>query len=106
MSNKNLFFVRLSLKVIKNMFCDRLRDIRKRRGMTQEEMAKALNITSVGYGNYERGRNEPDIETLKKLSSILNVSIDELLENDRGWTTKLCAEEIIRLAREIIRGDD
>lgn len=85
------------------MFCEKLREIRKKRGMTQEEMAKALNVSAVGYGNYERGRNEPDIATLKKMSAVLNVSIDELLENNRGWTSRLCAEEIIRLAKEIIR---
>lgn len=88
------------------VFANKLRKVRRSRGLTQTQMAKMLNISATGYGDYERGRTEPDIETLKKLSSILNVSIDELLENDRGWTTKLCAEEIIRLAREIIREDD
>lgn len=86
------------------MFCEKLRELRKEKEMTQEEMAKALNVSTAGYGNYERGRTEPDIATLKRISAILNVSLDELLENDRGWTPRLYAEEIIRLAREIIQG--
>lgn len=85
------------------MFCEKLREVRKRRGLTQEEIAKKLHMSSVGYGSYERGQREPGIETLKKLSIILNISIDELVENNRERTNEDCANEIIRLVKELSR---
>lgn len=62
------------------MFAEILRETRKIRGLTQIQMAKMLNISATGYGDYERGRTEPDLNTLRMISSVLQVSIDYLLE--------------------------
>lgn len=61
------------------MFCDNLRNIRKENNLTQKEIAQKLNVVESCYANWEQGRTEPNIETLRKLSKILNVSIDELI---------------------------
>ena len=62
------------------MFSNRLREVRKSRGLTQTQMSKMLNISATAYGDYERGRTEPDLNTLRMISNVLQVSIDYLLE--------------------------
>ncbi|MGM0967184.1 MAG: helix-turn-helix domain-containing protein [Bacillota bacterium] len=59
-------------------FGDRLRMARLKKQYTQSDIANFLDITSQGYGKYEIGKSEPDIATLIKLSSLLDVSIDYL----------------------------
>lgn len=56
-----------------------LRDLRKSQGYTQETLAKKLGVSAGAVGLYEQGRREPDNETLKRLSTIFDVSIDYLL---------------------------
>lgn len=60
-------------------FAQALKNLRKRKYLTQGEVAKQLNITSSAYSNYEQGTRVPDILTLKKLSIIFGVSLDVLL---------------------------
>ncbi|GGH86904.1 transcriptional regulator with XRE-family HTH domain [Pullulanibacillus pueri] len=71
------------------VFQERLRLLRENAGLNQEEIAKLLNITTSAYGYYERGRNEPSLETLKQMASIFKVSADYLLGtiNDYHHTT-------------------
>lgn len=57
----------------------RLKKLREEAGLTQEEVAKNLNITASGYGYYEQGRRDPDTDTLRKLAEFYNVSVDYLL---------------------------
>ncbi|WP_025027763.1 helix-turn-helix domain-containing protein [Caldalkalibacillus mannanilyticus] len=53
---------------------ERLRQLRKSNHLTQKEIATFLGISESAYGYYEQGRNEPSIETLKKLADKYNVS--------------------------------
>lgn len=62
----------------------RLKELRERKKLTQEEVAKANNIIQASYSNYEREKTEPDIDILIKLADFYNVSIDYLLENETG----------------------
>lgn len=55
-----------------------LREYRKNRGKTQEEMAKLLNISQQAYANYETGKREPDIKTLIQLADYYQISLDIL----------------------------
>lgn len=57
----------------------RLKDKRKSHKYTQQEIADKLGITQSTYAYYETGRNEPDLETLKKLADIFETSIDYLV---------------------------
>ena len=56
--------------------------LRKRKGLTQKDMADYLGISRQAYANYETGNREPDIHTLKSLSEYFHVSIDTLLDNE------------------------
>ena len=61
------------------MLKDQLQKIRKKHNKTQQEIADILGITQSAYAYYETGRNEPDIETLKKLADYYETSIDYLV---------------------------
>ena len=58
----------------------RLKEVRQDRGITQKEISKLLNISLNSYSRYERGKRTPDIHILKKITEILNISSDYLLE--------------------------
>ena len=57
----------------------RLKELRLEKKLSQKEFAARLNITQQTYSDYETGRTNPDIETLVRISDILNVSLDFLL---------------------------
>ena len=60
-------------------FGKRLFEARKRMGLSQEEVAKALNAKGPVIGRYERDEMKPSIETAAKLAQILEVSLDYLV---------------------------
>lgn len=59
-------------------FAEIIKSLRKRKMLTQSDVAKLLNLTTSAYSNYEQGTRIPDILTLKKLSAIFGVSLDVL----------------------------
>lgn len=61
------------------IFCENLKNARKSAYLTQAQVAKGLGVVESCYANWEQGRTEPSIDSLRKLSKILNVSIDELI---------------------------
>jgi len=61
------------------LFNEKLRELRTAKGFSQHYIAQQLQINDRSYQNYEYGTREPNIETLILLSSILCVSLDELL---------------------------
>ncbi|MEK4788348.1 helix-turn-helix transcriptional regulator [Bacillus pumilus] len=61
-------------------FGDRLRKARIKKKYTQNDMAQFLGMTSQGYGKYETGKSDPDVDTLVKLSTLLDVSLDYLIK--------------------------
>lgn len=69
-------------------FKDRLRIIRKERGLTQREVSQMLKISVNGYASWEQGRTEPDIKSIKKLCKIFNVTTDYLLCTAEDEPTK------------------
>ncbi len=58
---------------------ERLTLLRKEHGYLQKDIADKLNISKSAYGYYEQGRNEPDIQTIIKLSELYGVSCDYLM---------------------------
>ncbi len=58
---------------------NRLRELRKEKGLTQIELAKLLNVSDRSVGFYETGERDPDTDTLKNLADFFSVSIDYLL---------------------------
>lgn len=60
-------------------FCKNLKETRRANGLTQKQVAQALNVVESCYANWEQGRTEPNIEMLRKLSKLFNVGLDELI---------------------------
>lgn len=54
-------------------FSDRLREARKRAGLTQMQIAEKLGITAQSYSQYETGKRRPKSDTLSKIANALNV---------------------------------
>ncbi|MBS4974309.1 helix-turn-helix domain-containing protein [Intestinibacter bartlettii] len=57
---------------------ERLKALRKEHRYTQEFLADYLNVTRPAIGNYEKGINEPPLQTLVKLADLYQVSLDWL----------------------------
>ncbi len=64
------------------MFGKRIVELRKRRGLTQVELARSIGISRSALSLYEIEKREPDIETLNKLASLFMVPVGYILGND------------------------
>ena len=64
------------------MIGDNLKLLRKRRKLSQEEIANDLGLTRSSYSGYENGVAEPNLSTLMKFSSFYNISLDKLIKRD------------------------
>ena len=60
-----------------------LKDLRKKKGVTQKEVADFLQIATMTYCGYETGKREPNIETLVKMANYFGCSVDELVGNEK-----------------------
>lgn len=71
------------------MFGQRLRELRKEKRMSQQEMGEILNASQQSIGNWERGRNFPPEEVVLKVADYFDVSIDYLYGKDvPRWATQ------------------
>jgi transcriptional regulator with XRE-family HTH domain len=59
-------------------FPEKLRTLRERRNMTQEQLGLALELDRVYISNLERGRRRPGVEMLYKIARFFEVSVDQL----------------------------
>lgn len=59
-------------------FGEKLQELRKGRGLTQEELAESLFVSRTAISKWESGRGYPNIESLKEISKFFSVSIDDL----------------------------
>lgn len=64
-------------------FHEKLQELRKSRGLTQEELAEALFVSRTAISKWESGRGYPSIDSLKEISRYFSVSIDVLLSGDQ-----------------------
>jgi transcriptional regulator with XRE-family HTH domain len=60
----------------------RLKILRKRKGLTQDNIAKIIGTTQSNYGKYELNQQEPDIGTLCRIADYYGVSLDYLCDHD------------------------
>ena len=52
-----------------------IKHFREQKNITQDELAERLCVTRQAISNWERGKTEPDIETLQKIADILEISL-------------------------------
>ncbi|MCL2675044.1 MAG: helix-turn-helix domain-containing protein [Firmicutes bacterium] len=76
---------------------DVIADIRKSRGMTQDDMAARLFVTRQAVSRWESGETTPNIETLKAISKEFNVSANTLLNLPDGAVCQSCGMDLTKV---------
>ena len=67
-------------------FHEKLQELRKSRGLTQEELAEMLYVSRTAVSKWESGRGYPSIDSLKEISRFFSVTIDDLLSGEKLLT--------------------
>ena len=65
-------------------FAEKLKSIRKQAGMSQEQLAEKLGVSRQAVTKWETDAGIPDIENMMAISALFDISIDELLSNEKG----------------------
>ena len=82
-------------------------ELRKEKGLTQKQLAEALNVTDKAVSKWERGLSFPDISMLEPISQALDISIMELLAGERkGEDEPLTREEAQQIVKESVELSD
>ena len=66
------------------MLGDNIKEIRKKKGFTQEELAIKLNVVRQTVSKWEKGFSVPDADMLQKIADVLDVNTNQLLGTDIG----------------------
>lgn len=78
-------------------FGEKIKNIRKEKKMTQEQMANILNVSRQAISNWENNKNFPDLEMIIKISRFFSLTLDELILGDDDTMT----EKLIKDGSEI-----
>ena len=81
-------------------FNEKLQELRKQKGLTQEELAEDLYVSRTAISKWESGRGYPNIDSLKVIARFFEVTIDELLSGDELLTI---AEEDTKQKERTVR---
>lgn len=76
---------------------ERIKEARLNTKMTQDDLAKELNVSRSTVANWESGRNNPDVESLIKIADILKVPIKSLLKESGSILNKLTFTVVITI---------
>lgn len=63
------------------MIGDKIKMLRRKRKLTQSQLANELNVTAQAVSKWEKGLSYPDIETIIKISELFDVTTDYLLKD-------------------------
>ena len=73
--------LKVSEREITMEFNEKLQNLRKQKGLTQEDLAEALYVSRTAISKWESGRGYPSIDSLKAIAKYFSVTIDELLSS-------------------------
>ncbi len=84
----------------------KLKEFRKMKKLSQQQVADKIGINQKTYSNYENGQAEPSIEKLIKLARLFGVSVDTLIGNDADIVDLTTLDEdrkyvVQKVAREL-----
>jgi len=83
-------------------FNEKLRELRKNRGITQEELAAALYVSRTAISKWESGRGYPNLDSLRALAAFFSVTVDELLGGEA--VLNIAQEEQKQLKKDVRSG--
>lgn len=86
-------------------FNEKLQELRKQKGLTQEQLAEQLYVSRTAISKWESGRGFPNIESLKAIAKFFKVSLDELLSGEEILEiAEADQKEKTRTVRDLIFG--
>lgn len=85
------------------MLGDKIKKYRENKKMTQNDIANILGVSAGTVSKYESGDLEPSIESLKRLSELFEISMDELLADDKDTfdVSKINVLDVLREQKEM-----
>ena len=83
-------------------FHEKLQELRKQKGLTQEALAEALFVSRAAISKWESGRGYPNIDSLKAMAKFFQVTVDELLSGEELLT--VAQEDTRRHLSELVYG--
>lgn len=74
-----------------NMVAVSIKNLRKEKSLTQDQLAEALHVTRQAVSNWENGKTEPDIETITQLAEFFEVDVEKIIYGKaaKKWTLHL-----------------
>jgi len=79
--------------------------IRKKRGMTQADLAEKIHVTDKAVSRWERGVGFPDINSLEPLAEALEIGVYELIKSKEGERSSYESSEAVELMRSALEMD-
>ncbi len=67
-------------------FNEKLQTLRKRKNLTQDDLAKMLFVSRTAVSKWESGRGYPNIDSLKQIAALFSITVDDLLSSDELLT--------------------
>ena len=74
-------------------FGEKLKSLRQQNGITQEELADKLYVTRTAVSKWENDRGLPTLDTMKQISILFGVTLDELVSDDDVRSARLAEEK-------------
>lgn len=71
-----------------NYLNENIRFLRRKKGLTQQELAEILDVKRASIGSYEEGRSEPKLETITKICNFFKTTIDEIINKNLSKVLK------------------
>lgn len=80
-------------------FGERLRKLREKAGLSRDELATKLQLSYWAVAKYEKGERKPDIETVKKIATLLHTTMGYLLGEDEKQPQEVTPSDLKGLIR-------
>ena len=77
-------------------FNNKLYELRKQKGLSQEELANRLNVSRQTVSKWEVGESTPDMEKLVAMSDLFEISLDELVLDKKEENQNAPSEQIVK----------
>ena len=84
------------------MLQENIKNFRKERGLTQEELAIRVNVVRQTVSKWEKGQSVPDADLLQRIAEVLEVSVSQLLGEEREMEHRNeIAEQLSRINEQL-----
>ena len=77
-------------------FSEKIKEIRKMQNLTQEQFAEKIFISRNAVAKWESDKGYPDIQNLITISEVFEISLDDLIKNDKKLKTKIILDSAER----------